>query len=865
MADTQTKSSVRFTGLDAAAVAESRRTHGENLMAPPKRKPWWKQFLAKFDDPVIRILIIAALIAIGTGELIEGGGIIVAILLATVLAFLNEFRAEKEFDILNKVNDDVPVKVIREGQFQMIPKREVVVGDILFIELGEEVPADAKVLESVNLQVDQSRLTGESDPVNKYSVEAAAAMPAKEETYPVYVVLRGTPVVDGHAYCEVTAVGEQTEIGKTAVAASTDTEEETPLNLQLAQLGKLIGVIGFAVAGITFSALVVRGFFAGTIQQSNAQWIISIILLVAILVALMRVWLPVVYNGLELIRGKGGMPAWLSRDGVKGWAIMIVCGGLIAAIGLGGLYFGGLLPASPAEYLAPSALPQFINFFMIAVTLIVVAVPEGLAMSVTLSLAYSMRKMTAANNLVRKMHACETIGAATVICTDKTGTLTMNRMHIQETEFPHLAPEFVAVAVAANSTANLSLVDPADPQPVGNPTEGALLLWLNRQGFDYELLRESFRLTTQWTFSTERKFMATKGFMENDPVEVLFAKGAPEILLKRCTHYLTAAGPAELTPELREAQLKALYVWQSRGMRTLGFAMLRNPADESDILKLAEGMTWMGFAAIADPVRPDVPDAIACCYRAGIQVKMVTGDTPETAKEIGRQIHLWEDGNSSRYQLMTGVEFAALSDTEVLDAARELKIMARARPNDKLRLVRSLKAIGQIVAVTGDGTNDAPALNYSDVGIAMGKTGTAIAKEAADIILLDDSFPSIVNAVMWGRSLYRNIQKFILFQLTVNVVALTIAMFGPFIGVELPLTVVQMLWINLIMDTFAALALATDPPDPKVMNQKPRKNTAFIVTPSMWAGIFGAAAAFLAVLIGFLFYMKAEDLAGDLR
>ena len=859
MSEKNSRSAIRYRGLTAAEVENSRRLHGENLLAPPEREPWYKQFLAKFDDPVIRILIIAALISTATGGLVEGAGIVIAVLLATGLSFLNEFRAEKEFDILNKVSDDTPVKVIRDGEFRQIPKRELVVGDILFLENGEEAPADGKVLEAVNLQIDQSKLTGESDPAVKISEADAAVQAPGEETYPPFLVLRGTAAVEGYGYLEITAVGAGTEIGRTAVAASEKSDTETPLNRQLGQLGKLIGLVGFMIAAITFSALVFGGIVSGSLVQSAAQWTVSGLLLVAILVALIQVWLPIVCDGIGLIRGRSPLPAGLQNKGFRSWLVFLLAGIAIAGAGLGIMALAGTLPEAVREWIAPEALPKFVTFFMIAVTLIVVAVPEGLAMSVTLSLAYSMRKMTAANNLVRKMHACETIGAATVICTDKTGTLTMNRMHVQEAAFPRLArPEalaFLAVNIAGNSTANLSRVDPADPQPIGNPTEGALLLWLDSQGIDYESARASFAIDYQWTFTTERKFMATRGSTP-DGVRLLLAKGAPEILLNLCANYETAEGTAPLTDAVKREQLAALKEWQSRGMRTLGFAFRENPGGSDELAEEAKELTWLGFTAIADPVRPDVPEAIGSCYRAGIQVKMVTGDNPETAKEIGRQIRLWNDGEPEPGAIMTGAEFDSLTDEQAVEAAPKLKIMARARPNDKLKLVRALKASGQVVAVTGDGTNDAPALNYADVGIAMGKTGTSVAKEAADIILLDDSFGSIVNAVMWGRSLYRNIQRFILFQLTVNVVALTIAMVGPFIGVDLPLTVIQMLWVNLIMDTFAALALATEPPDPKVMNRPPRKNSAFIVTPAMWRGIFGGAAVFLAALIGLLLHIK---------
>ncbi len=851
-----TKPDSHYRGLSAAEVTKSRQKHGNNVMTPPPRKPWWKQFLEKFNDPVIRILILAALVAILTGEFIEGTGIIIAILLATGLAFLNEFKAEKEFDILNKVNDDIPVKVIRDGEFQTVPRQDIVVGDVVFIELGEELPADGEVLEAVNLHVDQSKLTGEPEPIPKAPADSEEFEALEPSTYPADQVLRGTPVVDGYGYVEITAVGSRTEIGLTATAASEETGTETPLNQQLDRLGKLIALVGFSASGITFAALVIQGIMKKSLDQTLSQWCIFALLVITLLVVLLQVWLPVLMEGFSLLRHKHYRLRLLPR-GYRGFIVTLIGGVLVALGGLGVLHLLGMMPQQ--EWLAPEALPKFINFFMIAVTLIVVSVPEGLAMSVTLSLAYSMRKMTAANNLVRKMHACETIGAATVICTDKTGTLTMNQMRVQEMALD-ADREFMALAIAANTTANLSRVDREHPEPIGNPTEGALLLWLENNKLDYEELRGSFELSHQWTFTTERKFMGTKGFPANSKTEILFTKGAPEILLARCSRMTN--GDA-ITAGMREQLLAKLLKYQQRGMRTLGFASLESPANGEELTEIAQGMVWNGFTAIADPIRPDVPDAIAECNRAGIQVKMVTGDNPETAREIGRQIHLLDNADNIDELIITGPEYGALSNEDAVKVGLKLRIMARARPHDKLKLVKALKSAGQVVAVTGDGTNDAPALNYADVGIAMGKTGTSIAKEASDIILLDDSFTSIVNAVMWGRSLYRNIQRFIMFQLTVNVVALSIAMLGPFIGIELPLTVIQMLWVNLIMDTFAALALATEPPDPEVMTRQPRKNSAFIVTPQMWGAIFGAAAAFLVILFGMLFYMRNNGLGAD--
>ncbi len=865
---------VKYRGLSSEEVIELRKKFGANIMAPPVREPWWKQFLSKFRDPVIRILIIAALIAICTGEFIEGTGIVIAVLLATLLAFLNEFRAEKEFDILNQVNDDIPIKTIRDRQFSTVPRKDLVVEDIIFIELGEEFPADGEVLEAVNLQVDQSKLTGESEPVVKVAADSQEFAGIEESTYPAEKVLRGTLAVDGHAYIKLTAVGVKTEIGFAAQTASEQVKDETPLNRQLEKLGKVISVLGFGVSAITFSALIIRSVFKGDISQTAGQWTVAGLLLGGMLVAMIKVWLPVVYNGIELLKGKAVQPGWLRKEGINSWLAMIVVGLLLTSGGLTALFFSGQLPADINNWLSPSAVPKFVGFFMIAVTLIVVAVPEGLAMSVTLSLAYSMRRMTAANNLVRKMHACETIGAATVICTDKTGTLTMNQMRVHETRFPalhgkpleeaqhELVGRMIAEAIAANSTANLSWVKPGEPEPIGNPTEGALLLWLNAAKQNYVLIRENFKISCQWTFSTERKFMGTKGLSAITGRTVLYAKGAPEIILGRCASIKEYDGNKELTEDSREQLLQQLKEYQAKGMRTLAVACLESVEEHDDIEIVANKMTWLGFVVIADPVRPEVPAAIMACRKAGITVKMVTGDNPETAKEIGRQIGLWDD-HDAEGRIITGKEFMAMSEEAAIAAASRLRIMARAKPSDKLKLVKSLKTAGQVVAVTGDGTNDAPALNYADVGIAMGKTGTSVAKEASAIILLDDSFNSIVNAVMWGRSLYQNIQRFILFQLTINVAALVIAMLGPFIGVELPLTVIQMLWVNLIMDTFAALALSTEPPHPEVMDRQPRKSSDFIVTPVMTGLILKTAALFLIVFIGMLFFMKHNTTTGE--
>ncbi len=816
--------------------------------------------------------MIAAVIAIGVGfthgEYIEGLGIVAAILLATILAFWNEFRANKEFDIRNKVNDEIKVKVIRDRIYATVPRKDLVVGDVVIIEVGEEVPADGQVLEAVGLQVDEARLTGESMPVTKIAADSSGPSSTSIPTaYPPDRALRGTMVKDGHGILQLVAVGDSSEIGKTAIGATEETEVETPLTAQLARLSKVIGVVGFGVAALVYMGLIVRGIVVGELAMTGRQWVFAGVLAVGVLVALLKVWLPIVYDACEFLGKDAEPPEWLEAEGFGPWLKTAGLGAAIVGLGVCAGYL--LDPASGTEVLPKTAGQEFLRFFMIAVTIIVVAVPEGLAMSVTLSLAYSMRKMTAANNLVRKMHACETIGAATVICSDKTGTLTLNEMRVHEARFPALtnglakltsragSSRLVVEAVAANSTAHLSRVSDGSVVPIGNPTEGALLLWLEQAGVDYVPVRADFLMDYQWTFSTDRKYMATLG-VDHSHGAILHVKGAPEIVLDRCAHVLTERGaePIEAAREAIQAEIRS---FQQRGMRTLAFGYRHLPIGKQDVdpETIVGDMTWLGFVAVADPVRPDVADAIVACQRAGVEVKIVTGDNSDTAMEIARQIGLFS-GTPSEGALASGRAFGSLSDEQADTAALKLKVLARARPMDKLRLVKLLQAGGHVVAVTGDGVNDAPALNHANVGLAMGKTGTAIAKEASDIILLDDSFRSIVNAILWGRSLYQNIQRFILFQLTVNVAALGVALLGPFIGIKFPLTVPQMLWVNLIMDTFAALALAAEPPDPSVMNRGPRSAKDFIVTPQMAKSIFGVGALFLAFLVGFLIYIKED-------
>ena len=774
---TKTRSENLQNGLTDKQVQESREKYGWNLLTPPKRPSMWKLYLEKFNDPVIRILLVAAffslVISIIEGEYAETIGIFFAIFLATGIGFYFEYDANKKFDLLNAVGEETPVTVRRNGKIQEIPRKEVVVGDIVILNTGEEIPADGTLLEAISLQVNESTLTGELM-VNKTIDEASFD---EEATYPSNEVMRGTTVTDGHGIMQVNKVGDATEIGKVATQATEQSSEETPLNIQLSKLAKFIEKVGFTIAILTF----------------------------------------LIFTGKDLYQ-------YLSITPTVGWTEWMHIARIV------------------------------LKYFMMAVTLIVVAVPEGLPMSVTLSLALNMRRMLKTNNLVRKMHACETMGAITVICTDKTGTLTQNLMQVHEAQVDETKMDLISEGISANSTAFLEEVEEGKkPSGVGNPTEVALLLWLNGQGKDYASLRESAMVINQLTFSTERKYMAT---LVQSPIQgkkVLYIKGAPEIIMGKC---------AGLSTETSARLNENLLAFQNKAMRTLGIAYkFIDEGASKDCAELVNegGLTFLGIFAISDPIRHDVPEAVGKCQSAGIGVKIVTGDTPGTATEIARQIGLWKAEDTDRNRI-TGVEFAALSDEEALERVLDIKVMSRARPMDKQRLVQLLQQKGAVVSVTGDGTNDAPALNHAQVGLSMG-TGTSVAKEASDITLLDDSFHSIATAVMWGRSLYKNIQRFIVFQLTINVVALASVLLGAFLGTELPLTVTQMLWVNLIMDTFAAMALASIPPSADVMKEKPRKTSDFIITKPMRYNILGVATCFLIILMSLIVYIKGLPLA----
>lgn len=776
-------------GLDSSQVAESRRKHGLNVLTPPKRRSLWSQFLEKFDDPLIKILLVALALSLGIaayeffryhegfGVFLEPAGIFIAIVLATLVGFLVEVNANKKFDLLNKTNDDILVKVVRDGSITTVPRRDIVVDDIVILETGEKVPADGILLSSMQMSVNESSLTGE--PMARKSHREEDVKADTQSTYPANEVMRGSTVIEGHGVIRVIRVGDNTEYGKVFTDSQIDNNLETPLMKQFDRLGRVIAWGSYIIA-----ALIVIGratvFFLNGIPEDS----------------------------LEIVH-------------------------------------------------------YVVQTIMLAVSLIVVSVPEGLPMSVTLSLALSMRRMLHSNNLVRKMHACETMGAATIICTDKTGTLTKNQMQVVHTHFYGLDEQalgdnepsaIIAESIACNSTA---FIDQTQGKALGNPTEGALLLWLGSQGRDYMQLRRDSQVVAQLPFSTERKYMATVVKSSLTGKTLLLVKGASEIIWKYCSG--VAATQCEAGDSLPAFIADELLSYQRRAMRTLGFAYCELPDgyDTSATINLTNcpALTFLGIVAISDPVREEIPFAIKDCRQAGIDVKIVTGDTPDTAREVGRQAGLWsDDDDTTGDAILTGPEWQALSDEEALERAHSLKILARARPDDKARLVRLLQDDGEVVAVTGDGTNDAPALNAAQVGLSMGD-GTSVAKEASDITIMDNSFGSISKAVLWGRSLYRNIQRFIIFQLTVNVCACLVVAIGSFMSVTPALTVTQMLWVNLIMDTFAALALASLPPNSRVMRDRPRRDTDSIISRSMAMFILGTGVLFAVVMLAGLYYL----------
>ena len=781
-------------GLTNEQVEESRKKHGSNVLTPPQKESLWHQFLQKFTDPIIRILLIALGLSIavslyqfftteeGLSVLFEPIGIFVAIMLATCIGFAFEVSANKKFEVLNKVSDDEEVKVVRNGNITVIGRKEIVVGDIVIIETGDEVPADGELIDAFSLQVNESDLTGE--PMATKTIDPKDFK--HDATYPSNYVLRGSKVIDGHGVMRVDKVGDATEWGKVYKGSQIENNIKTPLDNQLDHLGKIITIASYVIAAIIIVMRLVMYDFA------SFEWL------------------------------------------------------------------------SFAQYL--------LNTLMMAVTIIVVSVPEGLPMSVTLSLALSMKRMLTANNLVRKMHACETMGAATVICTDKTGTLTQNQMSVNDMSFPALPEKklcddeisnLVKESLALNTTAFLDFSDEKKIKAIGNPTEGALLLWLNKQGIDYMAVREGVKMYQQVPFSTKYKFMASIVESPSMGKPIFYVKGAPEILLKHCNKIATPEGNVDITPYRLDVE-KQLLEYQGKAMRTLAFAYkVGDPNEQSFDPKtddlVAENFILLGVVAIADPIRHDVADAVKNCMSAGIDVKIVTGDTPGTAIEIGRQLGLWLGTDSKEVNHITGKDWEALSDEEALSVIHNIKIMSRARPMDKERLVRLLQSEGEVVAVTGDGTNDAPALKAAQVGLSMGD-GTTVAKEASDITILDNSFNSIARAVMWGRSLYINIQRFIVFQMTINVAACLIVMLGSLLGTEMVLTVTQMLWVNLIMDTFAALALASLPPSEMVMKEKPRHRDANIITKPMVWQIFSVGILFVLFMFGLVQYFKHVEL-----
>lgn len=807
----------------------------------------WDEEEKKFDmDPLITILLAALVLsgAISFYQGVFGGvdgiepyfepiGIAIAVLLATGVAHILEAQNEKTFKSLNEVNDETLVKVIRNNNVCQVPRKDIVVGDIVILETGEEIPADCKLLEALNLNVNESSLTGEPQCMKTTD----PALFDKDATYPSDHIMKGCTIIEGYCTAEVFAVGDKTDSGKVFEAAQVKEGDATPLSEKLDELAGLITKTSYVLAVLIVVGRLVRYAF---IQPEHSPLMLFAYLGVSILLA------AGVFFILQKRKNDDNADDLELYQSLAFMLLPLIGVVLYFAIGTSGaMDWTGFIKYA-------------LDSIMIAVTLIVVAVPEGLPMAVTLSLAFSMKRLMKQNTLPRTMHACETMGATSVICTDKTGTLTKNQMQVYETAFAELANQtlsedntssLIKECIAVNTTANLDFADPSKIKAIGNPTEGALLLWLHKEGVNYLPLREEAEILDRLPFSTELKYMATIVRSKVSGKKALYVKGAPEIVMGLC----------KITDDDRKHYDAKLAEYQSKAMRTLGFAYAELKDDEDVFFegKLSVAtLSMMGVVAISDPVREDVPAAIRECIDAGIGVKIVTGDTPGTAKEIGRQVGLWTDADTDA-NILIGQDISNMTDDELRKRLPEVKIISRARPNDKERVVRILKELDYVVAVTGDGTNDAPALNAANVGLSMGD-GTAVAKEASDMTIIDNSFSTIANAVMWGRSLYKNIKRFILFQMTVNVAACLIVLIGAFIGTESPLTVTQMLWVNLIMDTFAALALASLPPTHTVMKEKPRSVNEHILK-GMGSGILGVGLAFTIILLAILLFFQHTD------
>lgn len=857
---------MQHKGLSDNEIIESRSKHGQNIISPPPKESLLKLFFEKFNDPIIKILLVAAFLSLLIGFInnhyIETVGIFLAIFLATGVSFWFEYDANKKFDILNLVNDDSSVKVIRNGIVTEISKKDIVVGDIIVLAIGDEVPADGLILESVSLQVDESSLTGE------VLVEKSHEPRVETEklAYPCNYLLRGSKVLDGNCIFRVELVGDKTEYGKLAKSSVENSEVKTPLNLQLDKLARVIGIIGTSVAVLTFFSLLIKDLVLGEITFTAIQ--VYYLLNIALFFALVSIkfWFPLLTLLFAAVLKLKF--SWQTRittySNYKIFLLSILIFIVLSFIP----YFFGLSPFQSNVWIDIKTASTILQYFMVAVTLIVVTVPEGLPMSVNLSLALSMRNMLKANNLVRKMHATETLGACTVICTDKTGTLTQNQMQVADAMFfgrtfakfsDNYENEFlIKENISANSTSNLDYSDKNKVKGVGNPTETALLLWLDKLNCSYQDIRNSSDLLGQLSFSTERKYMASIIFSPILKKKILYVKGASEIVFNLSSKVYCENGIKELA-DCSDIIQEILEKNHAQALRTLGFAYEIIEDDKNRIqdgFLVNHNLTFYGLIGIADPLREDVPMAVQTCMKAGIDVKIVTGDTYGIAVEIAKNIGIISKTDANNL-VLTGDEFAKLTDDELLPIIKELKILCRARPSDKQRLVQLLQNLGEIVAVTGDGSNDAPALNFAHVGLSMG-SGTAVAKEASDITIIDDSFNSISSAVLWGRTLYQNIQKFVVFQLSINLVAMIIVLVGSILGHELPLTITQMLWINLIMDTFAAAAFASLPPNKIVMNHKPRKNNSFIINSKMSNSIFFSGISFSVLLIGLLIYFSDE-------
>ncbi|KAL9992176.1 putative P-type Ca(2+) transporter [Helianthus debilis subsp. tardiflorus] len=782
-------------GIDGQDLNERRTVFGSNTYHKPPPKGLFYFVVEAFKDVTILILIGCAVLSLGFGikedgikeGWYEGGSILLAVFLVIVVSAVSNFRQEKQFDSLSKISNNIKIDVVREGRRQKISIFDIVVGDIVVLNVGDQIPADGLFVDGHSLLVDESSMTGESEQIEVN----ATGNP---------FLISGAKVADGHCRMLVLSVGMNTSWGKMMSSITGDNNEQTPLQSRLNKLTSSIGKVGLAVAFLVLLVMLIR-YFTGNTEDENGKR---------------------EYNG---------------------------------------------KPTSVNEI-----LDSVTGIFSAAVTIVVVAIPEGLPLAVTLTLAYSMKRMMSDQAMVRKLSACETMGSATVICTDKTGTLTMNQMTVTKfwlgleyieqhasNVFSLQVLELLHEAVGLNTTGTIfKHASRLVPEYSGSPTEKAILSWaVEHLEMDMEKLKQCSTVLHVETFNSKKKRSGVSIRRNNDNTIHVHWKGAAEMVLAMCSKYYISNGCKEIIDSDSRKQLENIIEGMAASsLRCIAFA--HKKVFEGTETLAEEGLTLLGIVGLKDPCRPGSKKAIETCRFAGVEVKMITGDNLFTAKAIATECGILESGQEvCEDEVVEGVQFRNFTDEERMQKVDRIRVMARSSPFDKLLMVKCLKQKGHVVAVTGDGTNDAPALKEADIGLSMGIQGTEVAKQSSDIVILDDDIASISTVLMWGRCVYNNIQKFIQFQLTVNVAALVINFIAAVTSGGVPLTAVQLLWVNLIMDTLGALALATEGPTKELLNKPPVGRVEPLITNVMWRNLLAQAIFQITVLLTFQFKGKA--------